>query len=64
MVVPLRVLSPRMQMLFANWIAASDAASSRVEGALTRVAAVVEVAAPVEPEAHAVKVWKSSDQLS
>ena len=64
MVVPLRVLSPRMPMLLANWIAVSDAASSQVAGALTRVAAVVEVEAPVEPEAHAVKAWKSIDQLS
>ena len=56
MVVPLRVTSPRPQVLLAKWVAAWRAAFSRVGGAPTR--------AEVEAQAESVKAWKSIDQLS
>ena len=62
MFLRLRVASPRQQFLPEKSIAAWAAAASQVEAAPTDVVAVVDV----EPlaEAHAVKVWKSSAQLS
>ena len=57
MVVRLRVMSPRPQVLLGRWwVAAWGAASSQVEGASTE--------AEAEAQADAVKAWKSIDQLS
>jgi hypothetical protein len=58
MVVRLRVASRWTLLLLAKWVAAWRAACSQVEGAST------EAQAEPEAEAHAVKAWKSIDQLS
>jgi len=62
MFVRLRVAWRPPQVLLAKWVDAWDATSSQVEGASTETQ--VEVEAPAEPEAHAVKAWKSIDPLS
>jgi hypothetical protein len=56
MVVPLRVMSPRPQVLLAKWIAAWCAQFSQVEGASSE--------AEAEAQADAVTAWKSIDQPS
>jgi hypothetical protein len=58
MVVRLRVASPLTRLRLAKWIAAWRAACSQVESASK------EAQAEPEAEAHAVKAWKSIDQLS
>lgn len=58
MVVRLRGMLPRLQVLLAKWIAAWRAAFSSVEGAST------EADAQAEAQADVVKAWKSIDQLS